>query len=165
MYKKLDCSCTEPLNPIYKSVIDILNSLYLVFPHTNALACLYKLSLKQRGFFHGYSVTVATVITFQAAGGLIVAIVVKYADNVMKNFATSFSIILSSLASAYFFHDIQINAYFLGGGVIVLTSVYVNHGLCLGGYSSVMLLPYHIEWCSRNPYSSSIIIGSNSSIV
>ena len=78
----------------------------------------------QRGFFHGYNATVGTVITFQAAGGLIVAVVVKYADNVMKNFATSFSIILSSLASAYFFQDIQINAYFLGGGGIVLASVF-----------------------------------------
>lgn len=44
----------------------------------------------EKGFFVGYSPLVATVITVQAVGGLIVAVVVKYADNVLKVFASSF---------------------------------------------------------------------------
>ena len=40
-------------------------------------------------FFKGYNSIVWGVIFFQAAGGLIVAMVVKYADNIIKNFATS----------------------------------------------------------------------------
>eukprot|EP00581_Thalassiosira_minuscula_P011207 CAMPEP_0183723154 /NCGR_PEP_ID=MMETSP0737-20130205/14843_1 /TAXON_ID=385413 /ORGANISM="Thalassiosira miniscula, Strain CCMP1093" /LENGTH=379 /DNA_ID=CAMNT_0025953407 /DNA_START=223 /DNA_END=1363 /DNA_ORIENTATION=+ len=40
-----------------------------------------------KGFFVGYSYTVASVIAVQAVGGLIVAVVVKYADNVLKVFA------------------------------------------------------------------------------
>jgi UDP-sugar transporter A1/2/3 len=55
---------------------------------------------------------------------MLVAIVVKYADNVLKGFATSLSILLSSLVSAMYFADIDINYYFLVGASIVLSSVY-----------------------------------------
>lgn len=57
----------------------------------------------KHGFFAGYNWVVWTAITFQACGGLIVALVVNYADNIAKNFATSISIILSLLASVWFF--------------------------------------------------------------
>lgn len=58
----------------------------------------------ERGFFHGYNVIVWTAIGFQAAGGIVVALCVNYADNIAKNFATSISILLSSIASIYFFN-------------------------------------------------------------
>jgi len=54
-----------------------------------------------------------------------VAVVVKYADNVLKGFATSLSILISSIVSYYMFHDIDINAGFLFGAVVVLSAVYV----------------------------------------
>ena len=59
--------------------------------------------IAKTGFFTGYSPVVWLAITFQAMGGVIVALVVKYADNILKNFATSISIIVSSLASVIFF--------------------------------------------------------------
>jgi drug/metabolite transporter (DMT)-like permease len=55
------------------------------------------------GFFAGYNWVVWLAILFQAAGGVIVALVINYADNIAKNFATSVSIVLSCVASAYFF--------------------------------------------------------------
>jgi len=62
----------------------------------------------ERGdFFSGYNTYVWGVITLQAAGGLIVAVVVKYADNVMKGFATSISIIISAVISYILFHDVK----------------------------------------------------------
>jgi hypothetical protein len=51
-------------------------------------------------------------------------VVVKYADNVLKGFATSLSILLSSAVSSFYFHDISINTAFVTGAVIVLSSVY-----------------------------------------
>jgi UDP-sugar transporter A1/2/3 len=81
--------------------------------------------IAERGFFAGYNSWVWTVVLLQAAGGLLVAMVVKYADNVLKGFATSLSIILSALVSAVYFHDIDINSAFVFGSLVVLVSVYL----------------------------------------
>ena len=51
--------------------------------------------------------------------------VVKYADNVLKGFATSLSIVLSAVVSALYFHDVNINFAFTVGATIVLGSVYL----------------------------------------
>ena len=77
--------------------------------------------ISRKGFFVGYSPIVLTVITVQAVGGLIVAVVVKYADNVLKVFASSFSILLSCLISALAF-DFRPNQSFLVGASLVLLS-------------------------------------------
>lgn len=55
------------------------------------------------GFLTGYNWVVWTVVTFQAIGGIIVALCVYYADTVSKSFATSISILLSLCLSMIFF--------------------------------------------------------------
>lgn len=60
--------------------------------------------IAKTGFFVGYNWVVWTAITFQALGGVVVALVVNYADNIAKNFATSISIVISLLASVFFFN-------------------------------------------------------------
>eukprot|EP01134_Creolimax_fragrantissima_P004914 CFRG4914T1 len=75
-----------------------------------------------KGFFFGFSPLVWTVITLQAAGGLIIAVVVKYADNILKGFATSVSIILASIISIFFF-DFHPSNYFLVGSSMVIGAV------------------------------------------
>jgi len=82
-------------------------------------------AIQERGFLSGYNRYVWAVIVLQVAGGLIVAVVVKYADNVLKGFATSLSILISSVVSFYFFHDIEVNFQFIEGAAIVLGSVFV----------------------------------------
>jgi solute carrier family 35 (UDP-sugar transporter), member A1/2/3 len=64
-------------------------------------------AIARDGFFAGYNGVVWAAIVCQAVGGLLVAMVVKYADNIAKNFATSISIILSFIASVWLF-DFQI---------------------------------------------------------
>jgi UDP-sugar transporter A1/2/3 len=59
--------------------------------------------IAERGFFVGYNGVVWMAICFQAFGGIIVALCVNYADNIAKNFATSISIIISCVASVWFF--------------------------------------------------------------
>lgn len=56
----------------------------------SAISCCFRdgNELSSRGFFAGYGSDVYMVIFLQAAGGMIVATVVKYADNVLKGFAT-----------------------------------------------------------------------------
>jgi len=92
-----------------------------------SLSCLSRdgAAINERGFFVGYGPFVIAVIVLQAAGGLLVAMVVKYADNVLKGFATSLSIVLSALVSAVYFKDMDLNQAFVVGSAVVLSAVYM----------------------------------------
>ncbi len=81
-------------------------------------------SVQEKGFFFGYDWVVWFVICLNSFGGLMVAVVVKYADNILKGFATSAAIIVSSVASVFFF-DFQLSAQFIGGTTLVILSVYM----------------------------------------
>eukprot|EP01126_Amoeba_proteus_P045399 TRINITY_DN5078_c0_g2_i3.p1 TRINITY_DN5078_c0_g2~~TRINITY_DN5078_c0_g2_i3.p1 ORF type:complete len:294 (+),score=26.82 TRINITY_DN5078_c0_g2_i3:122-1003(+) len=78
----------------------------------------------EKGFFFGWNYVVIAVAVNQALSGFIVALVVKYADNILKGFAVSFSIILSSLVSIFLF-DFVVSFYFLSGSILVMFSLYL----------------------------------------
>lgn len=80
--------------------------------------------IAELGFFHGYNGVVIATIMLQAGGGLIVAIVVTYADNILKGFATSLSMIISTLVSVIVW-NFKITPYFLVGMVLVLIAVHL----------------------------------------
>ena len=81
-------------------------------------------TISDNGFFFGYSPLVLSVIVQQATGGLIVAVVVKYADNILKGFATSLSIIISCVASVFLF-GFNITFLFTIGAVLVMIAIYL----------------------------------------
>ncbi|KAK5652913.1 hypothetical protein OQA88_9392 [Cercophora sp. LCS_1] len=56
-------------------------------------------AVRQHGFFSGYNGIVWFTIALQAFGGLVVAVCITYAGNVAKNFAASFSIVVSYAAT------------------------------------------------------------------
>merc|ERR1712043_50918 len=74
-----------------------------------------------KGFFGGYTLTVWFVVIIQAGGGLIVATVVKYADSVLKVFASSISIVISCVIS-FLFLDFHPNLWFVFGAFLVVAS-------------------------------------------
>lgn len=80
--------------------------------------------ISQKGFFFGYDLFVYFLILLQAGGGLIVAVVVKYADNILKGFATSLAIVLSCLASIILF-SFQLTIQFSLGTMLVIASVFL----------------------------------------
>lgn len=80
--------------------------------------------MSENGFFHGYDWAVWLAILLQSGGGLIVAVVVKYADNILKGFATSAAIVLSCIVSIYFF-NFQLSLQFVTGATLVIISVYM----------------------------------------
>jgi len=80
--------------------------------------------LEEKGFFVGFTWVVWVVVMLQSFGGLMVAVVVKYADNILKGFATSAAIIISCIASIYFF-DFQLSWQFCTGATLVMVSVYM----------------------------------------
>lgn len=81
-------------------------------------------AIAEHGFLFGYTNMVWCVIFNQAFGGLLVAVVVKYADNILKGFATSFSIIVSTVASVYLF-SFNVDLLFTAGAGLVIGAVYM----------------------------------------
>lgn len=80
--------------------------------------------VSQRGFLVGYSPIVWTVIAINSLGGLVTAVVVKYADNILKAFATSVAILLSTILSVIFLGFV-VSFLFLVGALLVMLSVYL----------------------------------------
>jgi solute carrier family 35 (UDP-sugar transporter), member A1/2/3 len=60
-------------------------------------------TIAEHGFFVGYRPVVWATILLQAAGGIIVAACMAYADNVAKNYAASASIVVCGVVGAVFF--------------------------------------------------------------
>lgn len=78
------------------------------------------------GFFQGYNTVTWMVILLQTFGGLVISLAVRYADSILKGFATSISIVLSTLCSYYFLGDLlPTRNFFLGAGIVITaTSLY-----------------------------------------
>lgn len=80
--------------------------------------------IMEGGMLQGYDWLTWVVVANQALGGLLVAIVVKYADNILKGFATSLSIIVSGVISIYLF-SFRPSGVFIVGAFIVMASSYL----------------------------------------
>ncbi|KAI9228307.1 MAG: nucleotide-sugar transporter-domain-containing protein [Piptocephalis tieghemiana] len=78
----------------------------------------------EHGFFYGYTIWTWAAILAQALGGMLVAVVVKYADNILKGFATSISILVSCVASIFLF-DFSPRITFLIGAALVVYATYL----------------------------------------
>lgn len=80
-------------------------SFYSLFPAL-FIGVMFKdgADISKFGFLVGYNWVVWTAVAFQAMGGVMVSLVVNYADNIAKNFATSISILISFMASVLFFN-------------------------------------------------------------
>lgn len=99
--------------------------------------------LSANGFFFGYDGFITYLIILQAGGGLIVAVVVKYADNILKGFATSLAIIISCVASMYLF-DFTLTMQFTVGAALVIGSIFLygyDPGADTGKHKVIKLSP------------------------
>lgn len=65
---------------------------------------------------------VVLIILLQAVTGLVVALVVKYADNIHKGFGYAASIIISNTIDAYLFNDTTINTTYTMGSLVVIVT-------------------------------------------
>ena len=77
----------------------------------------------QTGYFHGFTGWVWVLVWMQAGGGLLVAAVIKYADNVLKGLATGVSVVTSTALSIVLFGT-ALTGQFMVGAVVILTAVY-----------------------------------------
>ncbi|KAG6112540.1 hypothetical protein E4U13_004259 [Claviceps humidiphila] len=88
--------------------------------------CVYQdgAGIREHGFFEGYNAVVWAAILLQAAGGMLASLVIRDADNIVKNFAMSISIVISFLFSMWIF-DFNVNITFLLGTLLVLLATYI----------------------------------------
>jgi len=75
-------------------------------------------------FMHGFTMWAWVIIALQAGGGMLVAAVIKYADNVLKGMATGVSVATGTLASTFLFGT-TLSAQFGFGAAMILVSVYL----------------------------------------
>merc|ERR1712139_541117 len=78
--------------------------------------------IHESGFLQGYSSLVWGVIVLQAVGGLVVAAVLKYADNILKCFGNALSIVLTSTLSITVLKEFTPDLLFLCGVALVLSA-------------------------------------------
>lgn len=74
-------------------------------------------------YLHGFNAWTWVLVILQAGGGLLVAAVIKYADNVLKGLATGVSVVLSSTLSMLIFGT-PLSIQFLFGAVFILNAVW-----------------------------------------
>lgn len=89
-------------------------------------------STSDKGYFHGFTGWVWVLVWLQAGGGLLVAAVIKYADNVLKGMATGVSVVTSTACSTVLFGT-PLTGQFTIGAIMILMSVY--------GFSNPIQLP------------------------
>jgi UDP-galactose transporter len=80
--------------------------------------------IARQGFFGGYNWIVVTVVLLQAFGGILVSMVIKYADNIAKNFATSIGIVISFTVS-FLFLDLEPSVFYIAGAGTVVSSTWL----------------------------------------
>eukprot|EP00339_Tiarina_fusa_P022886 CAMPEP_0117015656 /NCGR_PEP_ID=MMETSP0472-20121206/12467_1 /TAXON_ID=693140 ORGANISM="Tiarina fusus, Strain LIS" /NCGR_SAMPLE_ID=MMETSP0472 /ASSEMBLY_ACC=CAM_ASM_000603 /LENGTH=354 /DNA_ID=CAMNT_0004719505 /DNA_START=177 /DNA_END=1241 /DNA_ORIENTATION=+ len=74
-------------------------------------------------YLHGFTGYVWVLVGLQAGGGLLVAAVIKYADNVLKGLATGVSVCFATACSTILFGT-PLSGQFSVGATMILTSVY-----------------------------------------
>lgn len=90
------------------------------------ILCLFKDydNIISKGFFHGYDWYVVYLVALNAYGGLLVGIVVKYADNIQRGFSTPLGIIITSIASVFIF-NFNLTIPFSIGAALVVASIFL----------------------------------------
>jgi UDP-sugar transporter A1/2/3 len=80
--------------------------------------------VQSQGWLHGFCPVTWMVVCMFAFGGLLVAVVIRFADNNLKNLAMAIAIILSCLVSIPLF-AFKPNTVFWGGAALVISSIFL----------------------------------------
>ncbi|CAK9055517.1 unnamed protein product [Durusdinium trenchii] len=78
---------------------------------------------------HGYTFWVWLMAFTVASGGMLVAAVLKYADNILRQFSTAISVILTTALSALVLEDITLDMMFAAGTVLTIGATFMYSGM------------------------------------
>jgi len=79
-------------------------------------------AIRENGFFRGYDAVVVGVIVCQAMTRLLVGFVMKYADTILKGFATSVAVVLATVLSIFIWNA-RVDGWFVVGAAMVMLAV------------------------------------------
>jgi UDP-sugar transporter A1/2/3 len=97
-------------------------------------ACMMDFTqIVEKGLFHNFTFGAFLSVFSSAIGGLIVAAVLKYADSVLKGYATAMSVILTGVLSMFLFGTTLTTIYFMGI-INVVAAVLLYNGKDLEQY-------------------------------
>jgi len=80
--------------------------------------------IARQGPLHGFGFWTWCAVLNNALGGLLVAVIIKYADNILRSFAQGLAIVSGAVGS-YLLFDFQITAQFMLGVVLVIGAVFL----------------------------------------
>jgi len=80
--------------------------------------------LKEEGWLDGFSSLTWFCLFFQAFGGLLVAVTIKYADNILRGFAQGLALIIGAVGS-YFLFGFNLSLTFCGGVLLVIAAIFL----------------------------------------
>ena len=80
----------------------------------------------EHGFWHNWTILTWIPIVTNAAGGVLVGLVTKYAGSVNKGFALIFGMFLSGVVQALIEPDIGVSTGQVVGGLLAATSLYLH---------------------------------------
>jgi UDP-sugar transporter A1/2/3 len=81
-------------------------------------------SFVYKPFFHGFAPLVWLQVFLLSCGGILVAAVMKYTDNVIKGLATGISVVVSALLSAVFLGTVISTPFLFGAGMILFAVMF-----------------------------------------
>ncbi|KAI1719661.1 nucleotide-sugar transporter domain-containing protein [Ditylenchus destructor] len=81
-------------------------------------------NIRQNGLLVGFDRLVWIMTFTNATGGLLISVVIKYADNILKAYAQSMAIIGAAVGS-WFLFDFLPNSVFMFGVALVIISIYL----------------------------------------
>eukprot|EP00802_Teleaulax_amphioxeia_P019832 Tamp_20085.p1 GENE.Tamp_20085~~Tamp_20085.p1 ORF type:complete len:400 (+),score=77.68 Tamp_20085:39-1202(+) len=81
------------------------------------------------GFFQGYTHLTWIVVCLHSGGGLLVTVIIKYADNIAKTIAVAISLVVSTALSIYLF-DFVLTVHFAAGSALVVSATFLYSHLC-----------------------------------
>uniref|UniRef100_A0A7S0IZD6 UDP-galactose transporter n=1 Tax=Calcidiscus leptoporus TaxID=127549 RepID=A0A7S0IZD6_9EUKA len=79
------------------------------------------------GWLHGFTAITWGVVGMNVLGGLLVAVTIKYADNIVRGFAQAVAIIFGAIGS-YFLFDFHFTASFMFGVLFVIAAILLYGG-------------------------------------
>ena len=137
--RRLGCSrASRPLGPSRPCCRAVLALCAHTAAAGSSLSLALSIAVIERGLWSGFDGRACVAVASSALGGLIVSAVLKYADSVLKGYATATSVILTGILSALFFGT-SIDLHFMLAVVNVTCSIALYGNLASDGPSKSVM--------------------------